>query len=235
METDVNVEDIRNSFPNDKSDALWTKYVLRPLSFPIAWVFIRLGISANQVTYLSILALLCGSALFLLESYTLGIGAAILFNVFALLDCVDGNIARTTSGGNPYGEWVDALGGYMAYTLLFVSGGVYAEWAYGSLFEIWDLNYLLVGTVAAMTNLLMRVQHQKFYNLQMGLGGDSGESKSTKKVISRNVGLTGFLMPIVLIGTILSLLHWILTFYAAFYGVAWVFVTLKKIRQIERA
>jgi phosphatidylglycerophosphate synthase len=236
MGTDVTVGDIKDSFPEDKSDALWTRFVLRPLSFPFAWIFIKLGLSANHVTYLSIVAVLAGSGLFLLESYSLAIGAAILFNVFALLDCVDGNIARTTSGGNPYGEWVDALGGYMSYTFLFVSAGVYVGATYGGLLGSWGVNYLLAGTVAAMTNLLMRVQHQKFDNLRDTSNGESGgRPNSIQKEISRNVGITGFLMPIVLGGTIFSVLNWVLIFYLAFYAAAWVFVTLNKIRQIERA
>lgn len=233
MVSAVAVRDIKKSFPDHKSDAIWTRYVLRPLSFPFAWLFIKLGFSANQVTYLSIIAIFVGSGLFFLGSYALGIVAAVLFNVFALLDCVDGNIARVTEGGNPYGEWVDALGGYIAYTFVFVSAGMFVDMTYQDLGVIDGIEFHFVGTVAAVTNLLMRVQHQKYENLSKHSHDNGGRSDSLQKKISRNVGITGFLMPAVLVGVIFVVLHWILIFYAAFYGAAWVFVTLQRIRQIE--
>lgn len=234
MNSDIQKKEIRESFPSSKSDAIWAKYILRPLSFPVARGFIRLGFSANQITYISIILILFGSALLFFESFVLAIVAATFFNLFALLDCVDGNVARVTDGENTYGEWVDALGGYIAYTFTFVTTGWFVEATYQ---EVWliDINFLLIGTIAALMNLLIRVQYQKFDNITGTNQKSKREEDSLQKRISRNIGITGFLMPSILIGVLLSLLHIILLFYASLYAAAWAFITLKKVIEVEKS
>jgi phosphatidylglycerophosphate synthase len=235
MYSEVTVGDIRDSFPDDKSDALWTRFVLRPLSFPLAWLFIKLGLSANQVTYISIICTLTGTGLFLSGLDSLAVAAAVLFNVFALLDCVDGNIARTRTEGNPYGQWIDALGGYISYTAVFISTGVFVEMGSG-LLDLGRVDFVFVGAVAATTNLLMRIQHQKFDNIRTESADDAEgqQSKSIKKEISRNAGITGFLMPLVFLGTFFSALDIVLLAYAVFYTSSWITTTLGRIYKIEQ-
>ena len=238
MSTNITVAEIKEAFPDEKNDALWTRFVLRPLSYVFAWLFIRLRVSANQVTYLSILFVIAGSILFGTGSYQLAILGAVFFNIFSLLDCVDGNIARV-HGGNPFGEWVDALGGYTAYTFLFLSVGVYAEASYGEFWMLGPVDFVLLGAIGAVANLLMRVQHQKFKNIRDGgesddsESGDSGGGDSLQKKVSRNVGITGFLMPAVLVGVVIGLVDWVLVFYAGFYSAAWIALTVKNVYNVE--
>jgi phosphatidylglycerophosphate synthase len=236
MYSEVTVGDIRDSFPDGKSDALWTRFVLRPLSFPLAWLFIKLGFSANQVTYFSIICTLSGTGLFLSGSESLAVAAAVLFNVFALLDCVDGNIARARPGENPYGQWIDALGGYISYTAVFISMGVFVEIQAGLLELDW-VDFVFVGAVAATTNLLIRVQHQKYDNIrpQAPDNAEDEQSNSIKKSMSRNAGITGFLMPLVFLGTVFSALDIVLIGYAVFYTSSWITTTLGRIYQIQRS
>src|SRR5512145_2881998 len=99
--------EIRASWTIEKraSDGLWTRYVLRPLSFPAAFVFLGLGWTPNAVTYLS--ALLCVLAFPLLAAgadAAVYAGFALLF-VFGILDCADGNMARVRGIPNPWGDW----------------------------------------------------------------------------------------------------------------------------------
>lgn len=233
MGTDIRVSEIRDSFPGDKNDAIWTRFVLRPLSFFFAWAFIRLRFSANQVTYLSIFFVFIGGFLFIIGSHRLAIVAAVCFNVFALLDCVDGNIARVR-GGNPFGEWVDALGGYTAYSFLFLSVGMYVEVTTNEFWFFESSNFLLMGAIAAVTNLLMRIQSQKLENI--GVKENDGDDKGIDSIqhkVDRNVGITGFLMPVVLVSVIIGMLEWVLLFYAVFYSAAWLGLTFKNIYDIE--
>ena len=37
------------------SDPLWCRFIFRPLSFPIGWLFYKIGMKANSVSLLSIL------------------------------------------------------------------------------------------------------------------------------------------------------------------------------------
>lgn len=88
---------------------LWAYLVARPLSFYIAPLFLRFGISANQVTLLGGGVLLAGLAGIVLGPYhaTFLITGTILVNLWYLLDFVDGCIARYDDGGNPFGAFLD--------------------------------------------------------------------------------------------------------------------------------
>lgn len=231
---DASVGELKDAFPDEKTDAIWTRFILRPLSFPLALLFFRLGFSANQVTYLSIGTVFAGASLFVLDSYLLAVAGSLLFNVFALLDCVDGNIARITKSANPYGAWVDALGGYLAYTLLFLSVGVFVEETYETFWLFQSVDFVLVGAISATANLLMRIQHQKFENVRGSTSNNSSSSDSLQKQVSRNVGITGFLMPAVFVAAVVSVLNLLLIGYALFYTFAWIVVSGRQISRIER-
>ncbi|MDR3122889.1 MAG: CDP-alcohol phosphatidyltransferase family protein, partial [Treponema sp.] len=120
-------KDIIDSLPPEKrrSDGLWTRFVLRPLSVPLVWLALRLRLSANGVSYLSVLFSVAGGVLFSQKGFVLPLWGAVLLNIFSLLDCVDGGVARTTKTAGPWGGWADAVTGFIAYTAVFLSTGVY--------------------------------------------------------------------------------------------------------------
>lgn len=233
MSNGITIAQIKEAFPEDKTDAYWTQFVLRPLSFPLAWVFIQVGLPANYVTYLSILSVIVGAGLFIGGAYELAIIGAIAFNIFALLDCADGNIARVL-GGSQYGEWVDALGGYIAYALVFLSVSIYVQQQYEEILLVGPEEIGIVGAIAVIANLLMRVQHQKFKSAE-DTDNEEQDGISIQKRISQNVGITGFLMPLVLLATIIGYLDLVLLVYTLFYTVAWFGFTTHQIYQVEQS
>lgn len=214
-----------------KSDPLWTRFVLRPLSFVGAWIFLKLNFSANTVTYLSILFSLVGFGLMITGQYVYIITGAICFNLFSLFDCIDGNIARLQKSDSEYGEWVDALGGYITYSVLFLAAGIAAEKT-GS----FDFNLIIAGAVAAITNLLMRVEYHKFREIKQDLHSkkeENGSRVSLQKVISSNLGITGILMPLIFLGSVFEFLDWLVLFYAVVYTLFWCGLTIKYLIKIE--
>ena len=98
-----------------KADGTMTTFLFRPVSYPVAWLCLNLNISPNTVTYVSALGCLVAAVLVLFPSTICHIIAMILFILFAVLDCADGNMARTLNKKSRYGGWVDAAGGYIAY------------------------------------------------------------------------------------------------------------------------
>ena len=211
------------------SDSVWTRFVLRPLSIPLTALLLPLGVSANAVTYFGIV--LCLAAAFLLGSGRAVILGAALFNLFAALDCIDGNVARVR-GVKPYGAWVDALGGYVAYTAVLVGAGVAAERMAAPSLAALDLS--LAGAVAATSNLLMRVAHQSYLNATPAPAA-TAERVSFEKRMSENLGITGLLMPAVLAGAIWGVLGWVVLFYACFYGSSCAAVILRLAIRVGRA
>ncbi len=152
----VSLAEIARTVPRGAAspDSVWSRVALRPLSIPLSAVALALGASANAVTYFGIVVCLAAAALMAAGGRAAVIAGAALFNLFAVLDCVDGNVARVR-GGSAYGPWVDALGGYVAYTAVLLAAGAAA-------------GAPLAGGVAAACNLLMRVAHQSFRNIRPG-------------------------------------------------------------------
>ena len=224
---------IRASLPPDKNrfDPLWSRFVLRPLSFPIAWVFLKLRLSANQVSYSSVLVALLAAFLMLTGDRLLVIVGALLFNLWAVLDCVDGNVARTTGQVNKYGSFVDALSGYIATALVILSIGVAAEHQKPVAPAILNgVDYTIVGGITLVSRLTMGLIYLKFTEVsgQNPLGPGSRGRK-----LAANIDITGLLMPVVLTGSVFDLLPVVALFYCAYYGFAFVFLTVRIVFRVE--
>jgi phosphatidylglycerophosphate synthase len=209
------MKEIIASLPREKRkiDSIWINIFLRPVSFPISWLLLRFHLSPSVVSYISAFICMAGGILFSLPgNYQLiGIGA-ILFNVFAVLDCVDGNMARVTGKAGPWGGWADAVTGYIAYTMVFFGTGMWIFWKT----DYWPV--LIIVGLTSSANLLTRVAFQMYKNI---VGDSARKSVSLEKILANNTGITGFLMPIVLIFHYIDSLPcmWgVVWFNAAFYG-----------------
>ena len=252
------IAEIRASLTEEKrrADGPWTRFVLRPLSYPAAWLFLRLGFSPNAVTYLS--AALCLAGFLFLAS---GAAAAAyagfaLFFLFGVLDCADGNMARVLKRASPWGEWVDALGGYTAYAAILLGIGAAADSSAGGVLPgtgiglPWPAGgWTLLGGAAAAANLLMRAVFQNYRAVKGSLGrsaaGEAAEpgaeapgkaeraSVGGEKRLSETIGVTGFLVPVSALAYGLGLLPWVVLAYAAVYGGGCLLVVLKLVRRVE--
>lgn len=106
------LKEIVGSFEQKRS---WEKqfpvnyYIVRPLSFLITYLIIRLTDSPSQVAWIGFIIGLAGCVSFLgIPWWTAWPGVILLF-AFSLLDAVDGNIARTTGNVTYYGKFLDGL------------------------------------------------------------------------------------------------------------------------------
>jgi hypothetical protein len=87
------------------------RYVFRPVAFLLTWAAIRIGLTSEAISWLSGVVGLLGCLFLMSASKTalsIGLGTLFLFN---LLDCVDGDIARTMHTRNPYGRFLDSVCG----------------------------------------------------------------------------------------------------------------------------
>lgn len=169
----MKIKDIRADYSREKRMAEklepWVFLVTRPLSFPAAWLFIKLGFSATAVTYLSLLFIAAGGALLCTGSWMLQLIGTVLFTLWLILDCADGNIARHLKTFSAYGEFVDALGGYLINAVIFPVMAV-ASLHYNR-FVIPETWLISAGFLSALCNLTSRLLYQK----QMNLMGDKGQ------------------------------------------------------------
>jgi phosphatidylglycerophosphate synthase len=230
----ISLAQIKASYPAEarRVAPLWEKYVLRPLSFPVTWVLLKLGFSANQVTFFSGIAVILGMALMLMDNQLCIISGALLFNLWALLDCVDGNIARIRGTASKSGTFVDSIAGYLAWGFVFLAAGAAAENTRDSASVYLNgVNFLLVGALTSICNLIMRLLYQHYALI---IGQHIYGVGTPQRQWAREVGLTGFLMPALLVCAILGLLHWLILFYAAFHTLALGIFILKTVGSLNR-
>jgi phosphatidylglycerophosphate synthase len=89
------------------------RYLNRPLARPVVRALVPTPVSANQVTMFAALCGVAGGVAFVCPAPVgrffgfLPVGAA------AVLDCVDGQLARARGGGSPYGYLLDGASDYV--------------------------------------------------------------------------------------------------------------------------
>lgn len=204
--------EIKAGYPleKQKSDTLWVKNIIRRLSFYITWILVRLNISAWQVSVFSISMPIVALIFWIrLEPIT----AAVLLNVWLLLDCVDGNIARL-EGESKGGPFIDASSGYMMVGTYALGLGLYLDLVGNSFYMISSPWFTVIGAVSSILNLMARLYHQKFLNVMNNtLNNSANNTVGFLRLMERNIGIGGFLTPITFLCVIMNKVHILLLIY----------------------
>lgn len=243
--------DIKSTLTSEKkkADGTVTRFFYRPVSYPVAMILANAGLTPNAVTYISIGFCAAGFACMTLPLLALQIVGIACFMLFAILDCADGNIARAirnrrlSSGeiipaGPPYGEWVDALGGYCAYTAMLLGMGLSCMLFSGPDLPFMNITvpggsafWMVLASITCSANLLMRLAFQSWRTVT----GDTGRSGvQGEKRLSEEIGITGYLVPLYLFGLLTDTLSLILIAYSVVYCGGCVLSTGKLILKLAR-
>lgn len=83
------------------------RYFNRKLSRWFTRIFLALGVSPNVITMVATLVGLLAAVVFGFGTYIAGVAAALLFQLAAVIDCSDGEVARLTFTESPFGAWLD--------------------------------------------------------------------------------------------------------------------------------
>lgn len=211
------------SLPKGTEKTFWIKLWVRRVSFYVAWVAIRLGLRANYVSYISIVVGLAACYSVAFYGYWGAIIGAILFNIWLILDCADGNVARVMHESGGYGDFVDAVSGYIVMGFGFLSTGLHAA-PMGKVIGIpiihQRMDFVLLGAIASICCILARLIYQKFVNVTNTISGGSdlkSNNISFFKKVDLQLGLSGFFMPMIIICSITSTMYIIPLFYGIYY------------------
>lgn len=217
------------------TDALWTRIALRPLSMPLGWGLYRLGFSANAVSLIGLILALPACILLSWPHDGIAIAGAVALNIVALLDCVDGNIARASGKTGPGGDWIDATVGYAVYALMPLALG----FGFSLVHEgAWGAIVLLLGALASSLNLYSRLVFQKYeYGLleknMAGVAAPAAVPRSKfMKRVSADLGLGGIMMPALIVALYISVEAIFLGFYALLYSLVAAWITISRIRKV---
>ncbi len=112
------------SLHKDAQDGFVSRWINRPLSTRLSKLLVRTGVTPNQITVVSFLISLVGSALLFLGSYATGALGGVLLQLGSVVDGCDGEVARLKGVATPRGAWLDTMldrYGDLAMTLAIVA------------------------------------------------------------------------------------------------------------------
>ena len=144
-----------------KKDPPLSRIFYRPAGYVLATLFSNAGVSANTVSYLSIIEGIIACVLLLPDHYGCRVAGAVLVNLWLVLDCTDGCIARGVKA-QPFGEFVDGISSYIIVALLGICMGMAVFSEGGLLIKPGCPWMILAGALASVSDTLMRLIYQKF-------------------------------------------------------------------------
>ena len=127
------------------------------LSIYFSWLFVNLGITANQVTIIFFLVGLLGSILIFKLSLLYIFFGYILYRLHIILDVSDGEVARFTQKFSINGAYWDYMIHAILYPLYFfgMTTAVYYEYD--------NVIFLFIGTVAVLVTSLMLATKNNYF------------------------------------------------------------------------
>ena len=114
MKQHYSYQEIKASLTKKKNSrsSLWVQLWVRKASFPVTYLFINSGWTANMVSVLSWIVIAFAAVCLSINSFGWMLAGVILTNFWLVLDCVDGNIARVKKVKTFMGDFFDAVAGY---------------------------------------------------------------------------------------------------------------------------
>jgi phosphatidylglycerophosphate synthase len=135
-----NVRDIYRQ-SKKKRDNFWTEWVSRPPAAVLVYILKNTGITPNQVSFLAIGVALAGCATLVLWRTWLGlVVAGLVLQLAYVIDCVDGQLARTKNLASPVGALLDFMLDEVKAFAVISCASVRLWWTGG-----FDPKWLLIG------------------------------------------------------------------------------------------
>ena len=213
------------------SDPIFCRLFYRPISLYLAWIFFKIGINANTVTIFSIFLTFLACFLFIYGNVISAIFGSIIFMLIAICDCIDGNIARASEKLSIKGEWLDASLGYILYGFQPISLGIYLEKnSYGNFFQGF---WIIIGALISILNLLSRIFFQKYINIISKFNSTNQVNLKSSFSIGNEIGMVGFMMPLLIIATLIQRLDIYIIFYFLIYTLTFIYVFFNISKKLE--
>lgn len=232
-----------------KKDPLVARVFHRPISFLFSSFFCEIGLTPNQVSFISLIIAFAVCGCFLTGNKVWYLIGAILMNIWSITDSADGNMARSV-GGKPYGDFIDATSSYAMVGFIFpvLGWAIYREG--GLLIPAGAAWIILIGAYTSSCDTMVRLFFQKMKNntseIQMKEIADgkltaqevleeANVPKSTfMKLFTRvdsELSMGGWNLVAILLCVIFDCLDLYVLFYALYYPAIFVASTIYLIKK----
>lgn len=220
----VSPTELREQHPESKRKSdfqnhFWAYLVVRRLAFYVSPIFIRLGLSANQVTILGGVVLFVGIFFMsITTNYGLIISGVVLINIWVLFDFVDGIVARFNNTSDPFGAFVDWLIGLVFQTgpPFAVAIVLYRTTSFeilGPIIEIPAVVWFAFAGATVIAHLFRRMISQKADLLLENNSAKLNSGVSAKMVAH---SIISFKAPFLFVATLFGFLDIWLLFYTIY-------------------
>ena len=188
------------------------RYFNRKLSRWFTRAFLAMGLSPNAITIVATAVGLCAAAAFGVGTYAMGMAAALLFQLSAVIDCCDGEVARLTFTESPFGAWLDITMDNVVHMAIFggIAIGTYLNGSSGD--PSWIA--LALGAAAILGNLLSFALVSKAQKIRAAQEWKTPVHAAWSDFMLKNVASRDFSV-VVLMFALLGKLHWFLWMAAA--------------------
>lgn len=103
------------------ADGIVDRFFNRPIGRLLSKLLVHTSVSPNQVSIVSVLIGMASAWFFARGQFLLG---AIILQVCAIVDCVDGDLARALFKQSPFGKWIDLGGDQVVHFCVFAGLGL---------------------------------------------------------------------------------------------------------------
>lgn len=139
----------------------------RHISPYFTWAFVRTGVTPNQVTVVMVVCGVLAGVVLAFGGLWSAVLAAVLIQLYLILDCSDGEVARYTGRTSIAGVYLDRIGHYLSELGLLIGLGMRAEghWTVAG-------GYLTAGLAAAVGAALIKAETDNVFvsRFKAGLG-----------------------------------------------------------------
>ncbi|MFA5173564.1 MAG: CDP-alcohol phosphatidyltransferase family protein [Candidatus Pacearchaeota archaeon] len=224
----------------NRGDESWySKYFVRKFSIYLTYFFIKLKISANQITYLGFIFFIIGSVFLATSLKWLVLFGALFFHIFSILDSVDGELARYYKKKSILGAYLEKMSHSIIIPVMFLSLGI------NSYLISENISYLFFS-ISAMLAFLWSfavTENKNSLYFEKNIKNISKETEQKNKVLNLGLKIFGLatILVIIFLLSIINLVYksmffynipifgLILIFYGIFAHIPWVYSLIKNI------
>ena len=183
------------------------RYFNRRLSRWFTRLFLAVGLTPNAVTLLATLIGLASAVGFSGGTYEASVVAALLFQLAAVIDCCDGEVARLTFTESPFGAWLDIAMDNVVHMAIFagIAVGLYTTRVGQE--QAWVP--LALGAAAVLGNALSFALVERAQKVKTAGGWATPVHAAWSDFMLKNVASRDFSV-VVLVFALLGMLDWFL-------------------------
>lgn len=148
----ISIKDI----PNYSKNLPFIENILSGIAKYITWLLVKTPVTGTWVTIASALFALLGSMMMMPGIYWISIAGMICFDIFILLDHVDGQVARFKKQSGPHGIYLDSRIHFIVEPIFFIGLGFGAFYnaVHAGGYALLSFLYLMSGFGSAVFYLM---------------------------------------------------------------------------------